>query len=146
MSDRSYYEYFKTKLKEAQHYEQIAIDKICTRNNVSLLERQDETNYKTMKYDFKTSDNNTFEVKVDMRASKTLNIFVEFQQFGKSSGIEITEAIYHIYVIDDVFYQIETVDLLELCEDCSIGHVKRSNSKGYLVKLETFKFVAISLV
>jgi uncharacterized protein YuzE len=116
MTVRSYYEYFKKKLKEAQHSEDVAIDKICIRNKVALLLRQNETNYKHVKYDFKTSDDITYEVKTDSRAAKTGNIFVEFQQFGKSSGIEITEALYHIFVIESTYYLIKTVDLMDLCE------------------------------
>ena len=53
MTDSTYYEYFKTKLKQAQQFENIAIEKICAKNNVTVVERQDETNYKSMKYDFK---------------------------------------------------------------------------------------------
>ncbi len=98
-----------------------------------------------MKYDFRTSDNRTYEVKTDSRASKTGNVFVEFEQFGKSSGIEITESMYHIYVIDDVYYLILTIDLIELCEGCNIGFVKISNSKGYLVDFETFKYPAYEI-
>ena len=145
MTDGTYYEYFKTKLKQAQQYENIAIDKICAKNKVTVVERQDATNYKTMKYDFKTSDKKTYEVKADSRAAKTGNIFVEFQQFGKSSGIEITEAMYHIYIISDKYYFLETIDLLELCEGCHVGHVKISNSKGYLVDLDTFYYPAIEI-
>jgi uncharacterized protein YuzE len=145
MTHRSYYEYFKKKLKEAQPFEDVAIDKICKRNKVKLLERQDETNYKHMKYDFKTSDDKTYEVKNDTRAIKTGNIFVEFQQFGKSSGIEITEALYHIFVIESTYYLIKTVDLMDLCEGCNIGFVKMSDSKGYLVKLHTFQYVAMEI-
>ena len=77
--------------------------------------------------------------------AKTGNVFVEFQQFGKSSGIEISEAMFHIYVIGNKYYLIQTVDLVELCEGCHIGYVKMSDSNGNLVQFETFKCAAIEI-
>ena len=56
------YNIFKKLLLEAKPSEDQAIKRICSLNNVTVILRQDETNYKIIKYDFKTDDNLTYEI------------------------------------------------------------------------------------
>jgi len=137
------YNIFKILLNEAKKTEDEAINKICTLYNVRTIIRQDETNYKIIKYDFKTDDNRTYEVKDDRRASTTNNVFIEYMQYGSPSGIDITDADRHIFKIGSIFYLIDTLILKQLIQDKSIKKVSFKNidgltTKGYLLNLKTF--------
>jgi hypothetical protein len=67
------------------------------------------------KYDFRLSNNITYKCKMN---SNRLNIFVEYLQFGRPSGISITQTDYYIFIIpnpiSDYFLLIQTDDLKEL--------------------------------
>jgi hypothetical protein len=67
------------------------------------------------KYDFRLSNNITYECKMN---SNRLNIFVEYLQFGRPSGLSITQADYYIFIIpntmSDYFLLIQIDDLKEL--------------------------------
>ena len=132
-------DYFRRKLQQAKPIEDEAIKIICEKNDVSLIERQDETNYQTMKYDFQTSDGLTYEVKADFRAPWTGNVFIETVQFGKPSGIAITEAMYHIFYFSDTYHIIDTEELLFLCEHQGTKkYVPMTNSQGYCIEVDEF--------
>src|SRR4051812_1030618 len=45
------------------------------------------------------------EIKRDYRAGETGNVFVEFESRGKPSGIETTEADYHIFLLSDEVFK-----------------------------------------
>ena len=79
-----------------QYYEQEAQRIICARNGVSVIATQTNENYKTYNQDFTSSDGNKFEVKADIASLKTGNVFIEFKQGEKLSGISITTADFHI--------------------------------------------------
>lgn len=133
------FDYFRRKLQQAEPIENEAIRLICERNNVSLTKKQDVTNYKEMHYDFQTSDGLTYEVKADFLADRTGNVFVEFVQFGKPSGIQITEAMFHIYYFNDTYHLIDTEDLLLLCDASNnIKYVPMTHSKGYCIEISEF--------
>jgi hypothetical protein len=73
------------------------------------------------KYDFRLSNGYTYEVKYDAYSLKTNNIFIEISQFGKKSGLHITKAKYHIFVIPqvnniDMFILIRTSELKAILE------------------------------
>jgi hypothetical protein len=144
------YNIFKILLNEAKKTEEEAINKICNLYNVRTIIRQDETNYKFIKYDFKTDDNKTYEVKHDKRAVNTNNVFIEYMQYGSPSGIDITEADHHIFKIGSNFYLIDTLILKQLIQDESIKKVSFKNidgltTKGYLLPLNIFKNNSIVL-
>ena len=63
------YSKFLQLLKDNEKYEIIAQNKICLLNNVKIIDVCNNSDY-----DFKTSDNKTFEVKCDHASNKT-NIF-----------------------------------------------------------------------
>ena len=102
---------FKKMLMLGQYYEQQAQRMICARNGVTIISSQTSENYKTYHQDFTTSDGITFEVKADIASLKTGNVFIEFKQGDKLSGISITTADYHI-IFSGTYYLIET-DMLK---------------------------------
>ena len=60
--------------------------------------------------------NAKIEVKRDLLAHKTGNVYIEYESRGKPSGISTTEADYYCIVIKDKSYiLISTKDLKELC-------------------------------
>ena len=60
--------------------------------------------------------NKKIEVKRDLKAIKTGNIYVEYHSRGKPSGISISEAEYYCFFITDTrLFIITTIDLKELC-------------------------------
>ncbi len=61
-------------------------------------------------------ENKTIEVKNDLKATKTGNLFIEFMSRGKKSGIDRTEADVWCFFIKDIFILIETKKLKELVE------------------------------
>ena len=129
------YTKFKELLSLGQKYEDEAIIKICNLYNVSVIERQNETNYKIIHYDIKTDDNKTYEIKADIKSNLTNNFFIEYSQYNKQSGILITQAQYHILIHNELFYCIETDKIKKLIE---IKHYRTAStrdglSKGFLI-------------
>lgn len=59
-------------------------------------------------------ENKTVEVKNDLKASKTGNLFIEYHSRGKPSGISTTEADYWCFVIDEIYILIATDKLKEM--------------------------------
>ena len=110
-------------------YEHTAADKICVRNHVTLLETC--TNYK---YDFKTDDHITFEVKTDKASLITNNYFIEFLGRNKKpSGISITEADYYIITNTIDYYLIKTSKLKKLCANQQVKTLKDKSSSGFIL-------------
>jgi hypothetical protein len=139
------YSYFVQQLKRSQRYEKLAQQKICQMYDCEIVEEQNKTNYKTMHYDFKTSNDVTYEVKCDWMSNITGNLFIEFKQFGKPSGIMITIATCHIFYTSGSFWLIKTETLDILVKGCKIAHVKKTNSKGFLLDIDTFYKHAIEI-
>ena len=59
-------------------------------------------------------ENKTVEVKNDLKALDTGNLFVEYFSRGKPSGISTTQADYWCFVIDDIYILIATEKLKEM--------------------------------
>ena len=57
----------------------------------------------------------TIEVKYDLKALKTSNVYVEYESRGKPSGISTSLADYYCFCFDDTFHLIETTTLKERC-------------------------------
>ena len=55
------------------------------------------------------------EVKYDLQALKTGNVFVEYFSRGKKSGISITEADYYCFAFGKIFILVETLELKIKC-------------------------------
>jgi hypothetical protein len=134
-----------------------AVIKFMEKNhNTTLLEQRDDN-----KYDFKMNTKKgilTYEVKGDkhcipdeIREGKRIrgydsgNLFIEFEQSGKPSGIEVTLADWYVYVYYylGVMYCIKTDKLRQLIKDNDFV-VKTVNdeetpNRGYLIPREQYK-------
>jgi len=82
----------------------------------------------------------TVEVKHDLKATETGNIFVEYRSRGKLSGISTTQADYYCYAFGETLHLIKTSDLRDRCRkylgtsrDVSGGD--SNTSKGILLPI-----------
>jgi hypothetical protein len=57
----------------------------------------------------------TIEVKYDLKAPKTGNVFVEYKSRNKLSGLSTTDADYYCFCLGDTFHLIKTEDLKAVC-------------------------------
>ena len=57
----------------------------------------------------------TIEVKYDLQALKTNNVYVEYFSRGKLSGISTSQADYYCFAFGDTFHLIKTNDLKDRC-------------------------------
>jgi hypothetical protein len=57
----------------------------------------------------------TIEVKYDLQAARTKNVFVEYESRGKPSGISKTLADYYCFCFDSTYHIIKTNTLKEKC-------------------------------
>ncbi len=94
-------ELFKTFLKDlnvGQLYEKLAIDSIIKyyKGKYNLVETNDDS-----RYDFKLSNDKTYEVKALLKVYKYQNVFVEYMAFKKPSGIAVTKANFYVFVLID---------------------------------------------
>ena len=85
-------------------------------------------------------ENKTVEVKNDLKAMTTGNLFIEFMSRGKPSGIDKTEADYWCFCVGDVFLLIETEKLKNLIEPLKNTNAERvggdnNTSVGILLPL-----------
>jgi len=55
------------------------------------------------------------EIKYDMKANTTGNIFVEYESRGKASGISSSQAEWYCYCLGDTYHLIKASDLKERC-------------------------------
>jgi len=59
--------------------------------------------------------NKKVEVKYDLQATKTNNVYVEYMSRGKRSGISTTESDYYAFAFGDTFHLISTKELKDRC-------------------------------
>lgn len=59
--------------------------------------------------------NSLIEVKYDLKALETGNVFVEYESRGKPSGIATTLSDWYCFAISDTFHFISTKDLSDRC-------------------------------
>ena len=145
--------YFKKNYAANKPLEDITIQKALEHFNrqspakpFRITETQNKANHKTMRYDALLSngvESIRVEAKTDQTSNRTGNFFIEFEQYGKNSGISTTEADY--YVITDAlkFYLISVSDIgevLRLIDEegdyRTRAHVNpdRMLTKGFIVK------------
>ena len=83
----------------------------------------------------------TIEVKYDLQAPQTKNVYVEYFSRGKYSGISKTESDYYCFCFGDTFHLIETELLKDRCRKyLNTKRDKRggdsNTSKGILLPIE----------
>ena len=110
-------------------YENIAADKICARNHVTILNTCN--NYK---YDFETDDHITYEIKADKMSNITGNYFIEFLgRNEKPSWITSTESDFYIITNTINYYMISTTLLKSLCKNMPVRCLKDKSATGFLI-------------
>ena len=106
---------FHRMLEIGQAFELLAIEQIIKyyKKKYNLLNTCNDN-----RYDFMLTNNKKYEVKADLMASKTGNLFIENIQFGKASGIDVTTADYYIIIyqkdITNVLLKITTKQIRKL--------------------------------
>ena len=85
-------------------------------------------------------ENSTIEVKNDLKASKTGNLFIEYMSRGKPSGITTTEADFWCFYVSDVFMIIPTDKLRLMVQKLKDTPAERlggdnNTSMGVLLKI-----------
>tara|TARA_R110001632_G_scaffold155108_1_gene273247 strand:+ start:2034 stop:2378 length:345 start_codon:yes stop_codon:yes gene_type:complete len=60
-------------------------------------------------------NSSTIEVKYDLKALKTGNVYVEYFSRGKQSGISKSKADYYCFAFGETFHLIKTSDLKDRC-------------------------------
>jgi hypothetical protein len=124
------YNYFLLKLAESKQYEIKASELISAHFNVDILNFNDDN-----KYDFKASDGLLYEVKADKMSLKTGNFFIEYEGYGRPSGISVSIANYYILSNTEQYYLISSVILKELCEIHGVpSKVRINDTFGFLIK------------
>lgn len=140
--DKKYYnDTFKPLLELGQFYEKKASDRII--KHFKLIRPTIEFN-DTKEYDIKIDDVK-YEVKTDIKAVKTNNIFIEFVALNKPSGISTTKAHYYIIVIPHkvpLYLLIEVSTLQTLINNKYFIKVFQPNEKnnytgGYIFTVDT---------
>ena len=112
--------------------------------NVEVVEITGEDDYKINLYDFKTSDGIKYEVKGDRLSVKTNNFFIEYEGYGKPSGIEISTADKWMLLYDNSFYVIAQTDLMNLVrKEIRITQNKAKNTWGKLIKVSDVEPYAV---
>ena len=132
---------FHRMLEIGQAFELLAIEQIIKyyKKKYNLLNTCNDN-----RYDFMLTNNKKYEVKADLMASKTGNLFIENIQFGKPSGIDVTTADYYIIIYQkdntNVFLKIKTKQIRKLIKK---GIYRRyhidKNKSGYIFNLSLFE-------
>ena len=132
--NKKYYEYFLENKAKFDIYERIALDKVIKYYNdeYTLVHMCD--NYK---YDFKLSNNKTYEIKAEPYALKSHNFYIEhFDNFNnKLSGIATTESNYYIITDTRNYYIIKTRKLKKICESNLYSSIinKNRTATGFII-------------
>ena len=90
------YTQFENDLIIGNKFEIIAQERIIKyyENKLKVIETCND-----FRYDFKLSNNLTYEVKYERSSLKTNKVFMEYIAFQKPSGIDRTQADYYIFVL-----------------------------------------------
>ena len=129
------YKKFRNDLETGQKYEVLAQEQTMKylENKYHLIAVYDD-----YKYDFQLSNGLFYEVKYERLSLKTNNIFIEFEAFNKSSGINKTLADYYIIIlpIDDdnnQFLMIDVDVIKQLINDEQYKRIHQDKFKaGYI--------------
>ena len=120
--------------------------------NVDIIETCNNSDY-----DFKDSNNVTYEVKADQLSITTGNFFIAYSQKYPfipefiSAGISKSKADYHLITYGESFYKIKTADIRHILMSDNKGkylermfiNARNEYIKGFLLKVEDIKPYAI---
>ena len=86
-------------------------------------------------------NNKTVEVKYDLQALETNNVYVEYYSRGKKSGISTSQADYYCFAFGDTFHLISTYSLKDKCRKYIGTHRDKkggdnNTSKGILLPIK----------
>jgi len=86
-------------------------------------------------------NNKTVEVKYDLQALETNNVYVEYYSRGKKSGISTSQADYYCFAFGDTFHLISTSSLKDKCRKYIGTHRDKkggdnNTSKGILLPIK----------
>lgn len=149
MSSIFNFEQFKKDLKTGQEWEkkaQMALIEYFN-NKYSVIEECNNKNY-----DFKLSNGIKYEVKLNKQCNKYKCVFIEFEAFGKPSGIITTQADYYVlaYPIEDnkpAFIIIDILDIELIITNKEYKNISiTSTSKGYIIDINIiFKYSVFNI-
>jgi hypothetical protein len=123
----------------AKPYELIAQRIITHANNVQVIEDDDtpgRPDYQKSWFDFRTSDQITYEVKQDSRSINTGNFFIAGMQSFKNEtykaycGICKTKADYYMLLFGNEFYKIDTDIIIDLLLTNTYKVARYGNKRG----------------
>lgn len=141
---KNYYEQiFKPLLKLGQNAEQLALKRLLNYYKYETPKIKFNNNNK---YDIKLNKIK-YEIKCDVRATKTQNIFIEYKAYGKASGIETTRAKFYLIIvpfeIEPIYLLLKVKQIKKLIEEKiyfkNIEPNKLITTGGYLFKLDILK-------
>ena len=146
--NKNYYKDVFTPLLElGKHFEELAIERLINFYNFNepIIKRNDDK-----RYDVKIVNNgkrHTYEIKTDIRAIETNNIYIEYMSNNCLSGISSTEARNYVIIIPyDVEKPLILLIKVKVLKELIIkeqyflnlkGNEKNNFTAGYLFKLET---------
>ncbi len=120
----------------------------------------EQNNY--FRYDFKTNNDSSYEIKLDRKYIEYNNIFIEITSKMLPSGITTTESSNYIYIcpLDDAYekikvFEFKTHELKQLLTNnkCPVvstkyidygGNITCHKTTGYIVPKKLFKHIAIT--
>jgi hypothetical protein len=127
-------EFYKNKVQPYEKYEEEASKRISIKYKVDIYKLFDKKNGN--KYDFIDSNKIKYEVKFDGYSIKSKNFFIEFEGYGKPSGINATKADNYIITDGINYYLINSLKLKDICEECIIRTTKDKLTYGYIVPVQ----------
>ena len=88
-----------------------------------------------------TFENKKIEVKRDLKAKETGNIFIEYESRGKPSGLATTQSDFYCFVVEDLHIMLPTSQLKNIARSyIGTGRDVRggdnNTSKGILLRLK----------
>jgi hypothetical protein len=148
--DRYFKKVFLIKLATYQIWENVAIERIVSYLDGKYYLKHTNNDYR---YDFELSSGKRYEVKFDAKASETGNVYVEFLQFNKNSGIRTTQADFYIIIIPrkvTLFLLVSVTDIEQLIKSEMYKRIIQPNSTnyytaGYIFDVELIKQISTEL-
>ena len=145
--------FFQQQLAIGQVYEEKAIERVCnaSHHKYSLVCRNNDN-----RFDFELSNGKKYEVKADLMAVKTGNIYVEVMSFHKPAGLAVTKA--HFYIImyhtptgsiftplQENYVRVSVRKLKRLLNERKYRYSSDEYKGGYLVPIEDIAEIGMLL-
>ena len=126
------YDNFLIALQIGQQFEKHAIDKLKERFKLKLCFTNEDS-----RYDFVLSNGMAYEVKFDIMAAKTRNIYIEKHNRNKESGINKTESDYYVIVIKK-----PSTEYMKIVDDEIVSDVSECDRfYYYVIKTDTIRML-----